>query len=269
MITLVPLCTYVAYHLPDGMPNTTKKANRPSGVELRAPPTLGSPSGAISASSDARLALGCCLCLIRARPRLPTPSRIPQVITPPTVAKVREKLDHRLRRTSASPEQDSDLDIRSEGLLTSSNTGTLTHPVSRLFTHTEALLQTLRYGHPLPWGLGRTINPLASDSAVSRKSASSSQQLSATSCHPQDAKTSPLETRRPPAQQHTSLRCINRAVVAPPKGRRTLGSFPQVLRYWLLPQSDLGTWGLPLSRRACNPYCRHLGASNINFILLC
>jgi hypothetical protein len=67
-------------------------------------------------------------------------------------------------------------------------------------------------------------------------------------------------------KQHTSPRCINRAVVAPPRGERTLGSFSPVFQYWHLPQSVLGTLGFPLSRRACNPYCRHLDASNISFI---
>jgi hypothetical protein len=37
-------------------------------------------------------------------------------------------------------------------------------------------------------------------------------------------------------------------------------------RYWHLPQSFRGTWGLPLSHSACNPYCRHLGASNTSLI---
>jgi outer membrane receptor for monomeric catechols len=110
------------------------------------------------------------------------------------------KLDRRLGKTSASPEQGSDLDIRSEGIPTSPSTGTLTHPVSRLFTHTEALLQQLQYGHPFPWGLGRTANPSPSASALSRKTASSSQQRNARSYHPQDAKTSPLGTRWPLVQ---------------------------------------------------------------------
>jgi hypothetical protein len=42
------------------------------------------------------------------------------------------RLNHRLERTSASPEQGFDLDNRSKGITTSSGTGTLTHPVSRL-----------------------------------------------------------------------------------------------------------------------------------------
>jgi hypothetical protein len=60
------------------------------------------------------------------------------------------KIDHRLGKTSVSLEQGSDLDIRSEGITTSPSTETLMHPVSRLFTYTKALLQQLRYGHPLP-----------------------------------------------------------------------------------------------------------------------
>jgi hypothetical protein len=110
------------------------------------------------------------------------------------------KLENRLEKTSASPERGSGLDVRSEGLPTSSSIGTLTLPVSRLFTHTEALLQQLRYGHPLPWGLGRMADPSASASALSMKTTSSSQLRSAWSCHPQDAKTSPLGTQRPPTQ---------------------------------------------------------------------
>jgi hypothetical protein len=35
-----------------------------------------------------------------------------------------------------------------------------------------------------------------------------------------------------------------------------------------LPQSVLGIWGLLLSHRACNPYYRHLGVSNISLIPL-
>jgi hypothetical protein len=38
------------------------------------------------------------------------------------------------------------------------------------------------------------------------------------------------------------------------------------IRYWHFPQSYSGTWGLPLSHAACNPYYRHFGASNISFI---
>jgi hypothetical protein len=142
-------------------------------------------------------------------------------------------------------------------------------PHKQAFTHTEALLQQLRYGHPLPWGLERMANPSASGSTLSGKTAGPSQQRSALSCHPQDAETSPLETRRPRVQQCASPRRINRAVIAPPRDRqghrRTLSS-PLSLRYWHLPQSVSRTWGLPLSRRACNPNCRHLGASNISLI---
>jgi hypothetical protein len=138
------------------------------------------------------------------------------------------------------------------------------HPVSRLFTHTKALLQQLQYGQPLLWGLGHTTNPSAL--ALTRKLANTSQQCSTLSCHSQDAKTSPLGIRWPPAQQHTSPRCINRAVVVPPRGRRTLSSFPpsiSVLAFASIISRDLG---LPLSRCACKRYCMHLGASNISLI---
>jgi hypothetical protein len=159
------------------------------------------------------------------------------------------RLNHRLVKTFVLSEQGSDLDNHSKGITTSPSTGTLTHPISRAFTHTESLLQQLRYGQPLPWGLGRTTNPSASASALSRKSASTSQQRSAPSCHSQDAKIYPLGIRRPPAQQHTSPRCINRAVVVPPRRRRTLSSFPpslSVLALTSISFRDLGTSPLPL-----------------------
>jgi hypothetical protein len=160
----------------------------------------------------------------------------------------KEKLDHRLEKTSVSPEQGSDLGICSEGIPTSPSTGTLTHLVSMPFTHIKVLLQQLRYGQPLPWGLGRTGNPSTSASALSRKTTSASQQRSAPSCHPQDTKTPPLEIRWPPAQQHTSPRCRNRPVVVPPRGRRTLSSFPpslSVLALASISSRDLGTFPLP------------------------
>jgi hypothetical protein len=53
--------------------------------------------------------------------------------------------------------------------------------LSRLFTHTEALLQQLRYGHPLPEGLGRMANPSAYASALCGKPTGTSKQCSALS----------------------------------------------------------------------------------------
>jgi hypothetical protein len=107
-------------------------------------------------------------------------------------------------------------------------------------------------------------NPSAS--ALGKKSTSTSQQRRTPSCHSQDAKTSPLGIRRPRASQHTSLRCINRAMVVLPKVAEHSVVFLQVFRYCRLTQSVLGTWGLPLSRCACNLYCRHPSASNISTI---
>jgi hypothetical protein len=70
------------------------------------------------------------------------------------------------------------------------------------------------------------------------------------------------DTRASPFECSTRLHCghspscLNRAVVPPGMGRdtrrRTLTP-PLCLRYWHLSQSSLGTWGLPLSRRACKP----------------
>jgi hypothetical protein len=153
MITLVPLCTHVACHLPDGTPNTTEKQTGPRALN--------------SASPDDGLALGRNLRLARrwAHPRvlsLPRPSS--PAATCSTVNPVGDhsangvkrqgKFDHHLGKTSASHKHGSDLDIRSERLLTSSRTGTLTHPVSRLFTYTEAMLQPLWYGISSPRGSG-------------------------------------------------------------------------------------------------------------------
>jgi hypothetical protein len=130
------------------------------------------PRAQNSALPDVGLALGCNLRLARhwARSRVPSPPRpsSAKVTCSPTNPAGDHSADcgKRQGKTSALPEQGSVLDIHNEGLPTSPSTGTLTHLVGRLFTHTEALLQPLRYGHPLPWGLGRTVNPSTSASAV-------------------------------------------------------------------------------------------------------
>jgi hypothetical protein len=46
-------------------------------------------------------------------------------------------------------------------------------------------------------------------------------------------------------------------------------TFFSFIWYWHLPQSLPGTWGPPLSRRACNSYFEHFGVSNISIIPLC
>jgi hypothetical protein len=175
--------------------------------------------------------------------------------------------DHLIGKTSASSELGSDHDICSRGHLTSPNTRALTHPVNRLLTiprpcynHTvwaSPLLGARACGQPLGLGLGSQ-----------REKTGSSQQHSARSCHPQDAKTSPLEERRPLAQQHASPRCINRAAMTPPRGQAKHFVVFSCLSVLALASISLGTWGLPLSCLACNPYCKHLGASNISFIPL-
>jgi hypothetical protein len=172
------------------------------------------------------------------------------------------KLDHRLEKTSASLELGSDLNIRSKGHPTSLNVGTLMRPVSRLLPMTKPYYN--HYGMSTPSPRGSGVWPTA------RPRLSAGKQQPARSCHTEGAKTSPRVARRPPAQQRTSPRCINRTVMTPPRGKgEIVGSFSHVLRYWHLPQSVIGTWKLPLSRCACNPYYRHFGASNISFIPLC
>jgi hypothetical protein len=132
-----------------GTPNTTEE-------QIRA-------RASISALPNTRLALGRNLYLARrwARLLVPSPPRPSSASATCSTANPtgdhsancgthQGKLDHRLEKTSALPEQGSNLDVCNEGLPTSPSTGTLTHPISRPFTHTEALLQLLRYGHHLP-----------------------------------------------------------------------------------------------------------------------
>jgi hypothetical protein len=64
------------------------------------------------------------------------------------------KLDHCLKKTSASPEKGSDLDICSEGLPASPSTETLTHPVSRLLPMSRPCYNHYGMGIPSPEGSG-------------------------------------------------------------------------------------------------------------------
>jgi hypothetical protein len=89
MIMHAPLCVHVACH--PWMGHLIRRKSRQTLRHKTSPhPTLGLPSGAISASPDAELALRHHLRLARARPRLPAPPRIPQTTTPLTMAHVRE-----------------------------------------------------------------------------------------------------------------------------------------------------------------------------------
>src|SRR5690348_16737681 len=94
-----------------------RKSRLPLGRKTLPRPTLGSPSGAIFVSPDAW-----------ARPRVPSPPRLSSAsatysTTNPAgdhssnYGKRQGKLDRRLGKTSALPEQGSTLDICSEGLL--------------------------------------------------------------------------------------------------------------------------------------------------------
>ena len=113
-------------------------------------------------------------------------------------------------------------------------------------------------------------NPSVSVSALCGKPSDASQQHSAPSrrlAGRQDISTSDTT----PGFTADAPSCINprdTGTTGQATHRRTLSSPLGLLglRYWNLPQSFLGTWGLPLSRSACNPYCRHLGASNISII---
>jgi hypothetical protein len=199
------------------MEHQTRRKSKP-GLRRKTPPrpTLGLPSGTISASPDAELALGHRLHLARARPRLPAPPRTPQTTTLLTVAHVR-KDSTILGKTFASFELGFDLDTCMKGHphVIQHRDADASHKLT--FTHTEVLLQPLRY--PLPQGLERMANPSALVSALSRKTTDSIQQHSTRSCRPQDTKTSLLLARRPPGSTTYIPRCINRAIMTPPRGR--------------------------------------------------
>jgi hypothetical protein len=156
------------------------------------------------------------------------------------------RLNHRLRKISALPEQGSDLDNRRKGI---NNYGMGFYPYRSAVTTTTVWVTTTTVWATPPLGARTTTNPSTSALALSRKSASASQQCSTPSYHSQDTKTSPFGTRQARASWHTLPRCINRAVVVLPKARRKLSSFPpsrSVLALVLVSSRDLGTTPLPL-----------------------
>jgi hypothetical protein len=69
------------------------------------------------------------------------------------------RLDHRLGKTSTSPEQGSDLDNHSKGITTSPSTRTLTHPVSRLLPMPKPCYNNYGMGDPSPRGSGVRPTP--------------------------------------------------------------------------------------------------------------
>jgi hypothetical protein len=118
---------------PDGTSNTTGKAYRPSGTNLRLARRWARPQ----AQSPSRSTLSSTSGVVSASPELGFSYLLPVNPTSDhsTDCGTRQgKLNHRLGKTSASPEQGSNLDIRSDGFPMSPSTGTLTHPISRLFT---------------------------------------------------------------------------------------------------------------------------------------
>jgi hypothetical protein len=258
-------CARASPAIPDGTPNTTEKQIDPRAQN--------------STSPDDGLALGRNLRLARrwAHPRVPPlPRPSSASATYSTVNPVGDhsancgtrqgKLDHRLGKTSALPEQGSDLDIRSKGLPTSPSTGTLTYPIRRLFTVPKPSYNHYGMGIPSLWG--SSVRPTPRPRPRLSVGKQQAQVYNATQSHVthKTPRQVPWEHDTPPAQQRTSPRCINREVITPLSGRRILSSFCPVFQYWHFPQSVLGNWGFPLSRCACNPYCRNLGASNIGFI---
>jgi hypothetical protein len=110
-------------------------------------------------------------------------------------------------------------------------------------------------GIPSPGGLGVRRTPRPRPRLSTRKKQAQFNNAAPSHVTHRTPRHLPWEHDDPRLKQRTSHRCINRAVIAPPRGGRTLGSFSPVFRYWHLPQSVLGTWRFPLSRRACTPYC--------------
>jgi hypothetical protein len=112
-----------------------------------------SPRAQISASPDARLALG------RKSPHRPSsasatcPTANPAGGHSAHCGTHQGRLNHRFGKTSASPEQGSNLDICSKGIPTSPSTGTLTHPVSRLLPIPKLCYNNYGMGDPSPGGL--------------------------------------------------------------------------------------------------------------------
>jgi hypothetical protein len=130
------------------------------------------PHGTSNTTGEADWPSGANLCLARrwAQPRVTSPpSPSSALATCPTTNPVgghsancgtrKGRLNQRLRKTSASLEQGSDLDNRIKGITTSSGTGTLTHPVSRLLPIPKPCYNNYGMGDPSPRGLGIRPTP--------------------------------------------------------------------------------------------------------------
>jgi hypothetical protein len=132
MIMLPPVCTHAACHSLDGTPRHDRKIRPDLGCKSPSRPsttlvtcsTVNSPGGH-SGNCDTR----------------------------------HGRLNHRLRKTSASLEQGSDLDNHSKRITTSPGTGTLTHPVSRLLPIPKPCYNNYGMGDPSPGGLGVRPTP--------------------------------------------------------------------------------------------------------------
>jgi hypothetical protein len=153
MITHVPLCAHATCYTRMGY-LIRRKSRLALGRKTLPRPMLGLPSSTISASPD-----------VWARPRVSSPPRpnsssaTCSTVNPAddhsTNCGARQgKLDHRLGKTSASPEQVSDLNICSEGLLVSPSTGTLTPPISRLLPMPRPCYNHYGMDNPSPGGSG-------------------------------------------------------------------------------------------------------------------
>jgi hypothetical protein len=153
MITHAPLCVHAACHTRMG--HLIRRKSRSSlGGKTPPRPTLSTPSGAISVSPNTGFS-----------PRVPSSPRPSSASATCCTTNLvgdlcvncgarQGKLDHRLGKTSTSPELGSDLDIRSEGLPMSPSTGTLTPPVSRLLPMPRPCYNHYGMSIPSPEGSG-------------------------------------------------------------------------------------------------------------------
>jgi hypothetical protein len=145
MITHAPLCMHAACHLWTG--HLIRQKNRPGhGRKTLSRPMSGLPSDTISTSPDDGLALGHRLHLARVWPRLLAPPRILQTTTLSTVARVRKNMTVSSGRLPPRPS----LALSSISAPNITQHRGIDASSKQTFTHTEALLQPLRYGHPLP-----------------------------------------------------------------------------------------------------------------------
>jgi hypothetical protein len=180
-----------------------------------------------------------------------------------------DRLGRDLGQTSASPELGSNLDISDGGSPNVTSYGGAGAPLKKLFpmpstVSTTTVWATPHQGarvHDQALGLGSQQEPSRHKSTTKYKTIPSaipsieyediSSQCAVNSC--------PLGSPPEP---------INRVVYDFWRAEANTSQVSSSTQHWHLPQSCPRTWDPSLSHFACNPYCRHLGASNISLVPL-